>query len=213
VYKNYNEIKHFFFTYDISNIKWTKLPKGVINYNNYFDKSSKTPKLDLLMNVEETYVDNFIDMINSIKIICKKFIEIHYPKKKQYVFIIKNVYNQKMENNLCYINNIKFKKMFQQNNENTYKSKNYLKKRINGELIDEPTTDYESLLMKYYRVVPIIHLYGLYLKVDNNIIYVTQELFLEEILLYKDDTLYVKPKSIMKSNVNTIMLNDNDYEI
>lgn len=208
-YKTDNKIKHLLFTYDVSNIKWNKLPKGIINYNNFFDKSSKVPKLDLLTNSEEPYIDDFIDMLNSIKIMCKKFVEIHYPKKKQYKFIIKNVYNQKLENNICYINNIKFKKSFKPDNENTYKSKIYLKKRVNGELIDELITDYDSLLMKYFRVVPIIHLYGLYLKVDDNTVYVTQELFLEEILLYNDNT-FIKSKPI--SNINTIMLNDNDYK-
>lgn len=210
-YSHNSDFNHFLFTYDI-NINWKKLPKGVINYNNFFDKSSKTPKLDLLMDTKETYVDDFIDMLNSIKIICKKFIEVHYPKKEKYIFTIKNLYNPKMENNICYLNNIKFKKSFQSDDENTYKSKIYLKKRINGELIDELITDYEELLMKYYRVIPIIHLYGLYLKVDNNTIYVTQELFLEEIVLYKDETLSVKPKSVIKSNINTILLDDHDYE-
>ena len=45
-----------------------KIPKGVINYNNFFDKSSKTPKLDLLMDTKETYVDD---------------LEVHYLKKEK----------------------------------------------------------------------------------------------------------------------------------
>jgi hypothetical protein len=117
-----------------------------------------------------------------------------------------------MENNTCYVNNIKFKKSFQTDSDNTYKSKIYMKKRINGILTDELITDYEPLLTKYYRVVPIMHLYGLYIKIDDNTINVTQEIFLEEVILYKDETLNIKSKSVFQSSVNTNMLDDNDYE-
>jgi hypothetical protein len=81
-YLHNDEVKHFLFTYDVD-INWKELPKGVINYNNFFNKDSKAPKLDLLMDTKKTYIDDFIDMLNSIKIECKKIMEVYIQKKKK----------------------------------------------------------------------------------------------------------------------------------
>lgn len=210
-YKHNDQIKHLKLTYDYSNIKWKDLPKGIITYNDFFDKNSKTPKIDLTMKFEETYTEDFLEMLDSIRITCKKFMEIYYPKTK-YKCCIKNVYTHKM-NNIYYINNIKFKKSFLTDDENSYKSKIYIKKRINNELKDELITNYETLLKKYYRTISVIHLYGLYIKVENNIVNITQNLYLEKALLYKDSSLFAKPKNDEKSGIDTIMLHDDDYEI
>ena len=40
------------------------------------------------MDTKETYVDD---------------LEVHYLKKEKYIFTIKNLYNPKMENNICYL--------------------------------------------------------------------------------------------------------------
>lgn len=207
----HNKIKHLKLTYDYSNINWKSLPKGIVTYNDFFDKNSKILKLDLTMNYEETYTEEFIEMLDSIRIICRKFMEKYYPKTK-YKCCIKNVYTHKM-NNIYYINNIKFKKSFSVDDENPYKSKIYMKTRVNNELTDELITNYEPLLKKYYRTITVIHLYGLYIKVENNIVNITQILYLEKVLFYKDKSLFTNPSNEEKSGINTTILHDDDYEI
>lgn len=206
-YLNNGVFKPLKFSYDYNNLSWKDLSKCKISYNNFFDVNSKIPKINLIMDFDKVYVQNFKQMLDKIKI-CSNFFIRNLIKNKKYTIL--NVYTvDSKNNNILYINNIRFKQSFK--NTDISKTKVFFKKPVNGEITDELITDYEDIVNKFYKIIPVLHLSALYIKVKDDKITISQDIFLEEAVIYKDSDSIKKPVIENKTIINTSNLNEDDY--
>jgi hypothetical protein len=206
-YLNNGIFKPLKFSYNHNNLSWRELAKCKVFYNNYFDINSKNLKLNLIMDGDKNYVKDFKNMLDKIKI-CSNFFIGNLIKNKK--FTVTDTYTVDIKKgNTVYLNNIRFKQSFK--NTDISKTTIFLKKPVNGEIIDELITDYEDIVNKFYHIIPVLHLSALYIKFTDNKISISQDVFLEEAVIYKNKPVIKKTEIKPITIINTSNLNEDDY--
>lgn len=199
-YLNNNKHIPFNFTFDGNNVNWKDLPKCYFKKNEY----NVSIVTFIFENLNNKFVINFMNMLNKIKFSngfkIEKLLNNNIEISTNEIF--------KITNNKLYINNVKIK--------NDYKNKTIIKSNIqlkhfnNGIYELEKIDNYEMLQNKYFHIMPIFLLTGLYIKKKNDKIEIFHDLYLEDAIIYKiNDTNGNISKS--KFDIENFTINDEDY--
>src|ERR1700730_2236529 len=215
IYINYysnGKLKPFKFTYDYKNLSWDTLMKGIVSRHNYFNSSNTYLRMDFIIEIDKSYLNDLKIMLEKIQDKCKTFIAIYYQSDKLEDYIMTNICNCDRKNsNIVYFNNIKFKYIFgKRNDNNSYKTKIFMKTIKDGSLINELITEFDEILKKHYFTIPVIQLSNVYTKIVDKKIYITCEFFLEESILYKNN-VFVEKKEYTETDIDTSTINENTY--
>lgn len=193
---NNNSNNSLKFTYSVDNVNWKHLPKVWFGVDIYNNKNATI----VFENLNHDYVINFINMIEIIeKIIIEKV-------KNDLKKIVKLKSICKFKDNKIYINNIKIKLNY--NDRNIINSKIYLKEKNNNNLI----TNYENITNKYFHIIAIFHLVGIYIKQHDSYIEIFPDLYLDESILYKtkqSEKTFPSNSSLINQKLN---IDDDDYD-
>lgn len=195
--------KPFIFTLGENNVPWYKLTQGYINENKFIRCNSKEIKLDIIINDNKHNLDNFTNMVNKIKQNIQLFVENYVNINQEYNIKIKGIINN------GYINNIRFKYNYKNLDEKIFKTKILLKINKGNEIITEEIKNHDRIINKKYHILPVLHLSSLFIKIDNNIINVYPQIYIEQLTLYGKNQLPMDNKIIdFEIDENTYLYND-----
>lgn len=202
-YLNNNKYVPFNFTFDGNNVNWKNLPKCYFKKNEY----NISIVTFIFENLNNTFIINFMYMLNKLKLANNFKIENLLDKKNKKEILLNEIF--KITDNKLYINNVKIK--YDYNDRNIIKSNIQLKQNCDGILSLKGICDYEFLLNKYFHIMPKFRLTGLYMKEKDDKIEIFHDIYLEEAVIYKTNNDVDSNIPNNKFNIEKITINDEDY--